>query len=55
MERVIEKNTMKTIKGCGKRIDALGYIICGEYDDLKHGYKQWLCSECQEKLLGEKE
>lgn len=38
----------KEIKGgCGKKMDALGYIICGKFDDLKSGGKQWLCDACK--------
>ena len=37
----------KQSKGCGKKMDAYGYIVCGQFDDLKHGGKQWLCDECK--------
>lgn len=49
MIEALTENTSSTKKGCGKgkKMDALGYIICGEFDDLKHGGKQWLCNDCK--------
>ena len=45
----------KRVIGCGKKMDALGYIICGEFDDLKHGGKQWLCEDCEKLNKSETE
>ena len=43
----LDKTEDNIPKGCGKKMDAIGYIICGKFDDLKHGGKQWLCEDCE--------
>lgn len=43
----LNEGDTEDVKGCGKKMDALGYIICGEFDDLKNDGKQWLCEECE--------
>lgn len=49
------KELAKEQKGCGTKMDAIGYIHCGDYDDLKHGGKQWLCDKCKNCEQGAKE